>query len=705
MKIKKITLLLLTLGCILFLITSCNRYTTSGVAPTIILSTESFSHFKGKFENTAYFKKHKPRSIAVLPFVSQVTPSESDIKAGIQPGQVVRRGMYNHISSLPFKDMEIFITDKRLKNAGLLDPDQVNQLIASKPRKLKSILGVDAVITGTVTNFDRIFLGIYSQIAVGCEVKLWDLNTGKLLWRAKHVSRAHAGGISLNPIGLVLSALASVWNLRDSEIASQTDDLFREIVSSIEVPRSELAIEMPPPRITLFAALNTEKPFTLGHKAGFRIIGNPNCSAYVNIGEFKHAINLEPISAIRKQALKSKIIKDIKKNYKAAGMDLTPELINEISYEVDTRAVYEGYYTVEPNDQAYGLIAKGFLINEAGMQRTALDFSHPVNIDARPPDAPQDLTAMGLDRKIKITWNPNQEEDLQKYEVWSSVTPLNNYIKAASVENNAVLIENLANFEKVFIKIRAVDKAGNQSRFSRHTKSSPLPRPGLYDLPQPGSALGGLIENKVLLVAENNPYSVVSNIIINKDGAVFMEPGVELYFAPNTRMTVNKGELSVFGTLEQPVRFLPKDGLNAPGAWQGIHFNDSAYSRLNHLVIQNSAIGLTIKNSALIISGVTIRGCSQTGIYLLDKARPNITCSIIEDNEGLGGMVIEGEGLAPVIRDNIFRNNQPFQVQSYTPLKIDLQYNFWGSSQPEQDLFIGDLIWQPFLSTPPQKCN
>jgi len=704
MKIKKITILLLTFGCILFLINSCNRYTTSGASSTIILSSESFHYFKGEFENTAYFKKHKPRTIAVLPFADKVAPSESDIKSGIEPVKVVRRGMYNHISSLPFKDTEIFITDKRLKNAGLLDPDQINRLIAEKPRKLKSILGVDAVITGTVTNFDRFFLGIYSQIAVGCEVKLWDLNTGKLLWRAKHVSRAHAGGISLNPIGLVLSALASVWNLRDSEFASQTDELFREIVSSIEVPRSELTTETPPPRITFFAALNTEKPFTLGRKAVFRLIGDPNCSAYVNIGEFKHAVNLEPVSAIRKQAFKSQIIKDIKKNYKAAGLELTFDLISEISYEVDTRAVYEGYYTVEPDDQAYGLIAKGYLINEAGMQETALDFNHPVNIDARPPVAPQGLTASGLDKKIKIIWNPNQENDLQKYEVWTSSTPLNNYTIAATIENNAAIIENLANFEKVFIKIKAVDKAGNQSRFSRYAKASPLPRPGLYNLPQPGSALGGLIKNKVLLIAENNPYTVVSNISINKEGAVFIEPGVELYFAPNTRLTVNEGELSVFGTLERPVRFLPKTG-HTPGAWQGIHFNDTTNSSLNNLIIQSSSTGLIIKNSALTVSGVIIRGCSQAGIYLKDRARPNITCSIIEDNEGLGGMMIQGEGLAPVIRNNIFRNNKPFQVQSYTPLKIDLQYNFWGSSQPEQNLFIGDLIWQPFLSNPPQKCN
>jgi hypothetical protein len=65
--------------------------------------------------------------------------------------------------------------------------DKIMAIISKNPQKLKSILGVDSVISGEITHFDRIFMGIYSQVAVGCEVKMWDLQTGKLLWRAKHV--------------------------------------------------------------------------------------------------------------------------------------------------------------------------------------------------------------------------------------------------------------------------------------------------------------------------------------------------------------------------------------------------------------------------------------------------------------------------------------------------------------------------------------
>ncbi len=66
--------------------------------------------------------------------------------------------------------------------------------------------------------------------------------------------------------------------------------------------------------------------------------------------------------------------------------------------------------------------------------------------------------------------------------------------------------------------------------------------------------------------------------------------------------------------------------------------------------------------------------------------------------------MIEGEGLAPVIRNNVFKNNNPFQVQSYTPLEIDLTGNYWGRSDPEADWFLGEVVWKPALAKPTAPC-
>ena len=105
-------------------------------------------------------------------------------------------------------------------------------------------------------------------------------------------------------------------------------------------------------------------------------------------------------------------------------------------------------------------------------------------------------------------------------------------------------------------------------------------------------------------------------------------------------------------------------------------------SLLQHLIIQGANTGLQIEDSAPTLRGLTVAGCAQAGIHLMDQARPTMTCSFITGNEGQGGMVLEGEGLAPVLRNNVFANNMPFQVQSYAPIEIDLTGNYWGLPNP-----------------------
>jgi len=115
-----LALVLLLLVATLF--SGCAHVGTEEGAEFIIATSEAFSRFKGEYENTSYFKRHKPASVAVLPFAGVEDKSYSIAYSKENPGDIVRRGMYNHIASLPFKDLEIYNTDKRLKNAGLTKP-------------------------------------------------------------------------------------------------------------------------------------------------------------------------------------------------------------------------------------------------------------------------------------------------------------------------------------------------------------------------------------------------------------------------------------------------------------------------------------------------------------------------------------------------------------------------------------------------------
>ena len=54
--------------------------------------------FKGTYFIDPYMEEHKPHTVAVLPFLNQAKSHEGS--------DAVRKGFYNHFSSLPFKNMK-----------------------------------------------------------------------------------------------------------------------------------------------------------------------------------------------------------------------------------------------------------------------------------------------------------------------------------------------------------------------------------------------------------------------------------------------------------------------------------------------------------------------------------------------------------------------------------------------------------------------
>jgi len=682
----------------------CTHYRGDGSMTAIVATSEAFNSFDGEYENTDYFKHHKPESIAVLPF-SSLDEKPFTLDPGFEhPEDVVRRGLYNHISSLPFRDMELFQTDTRLKNAGLLKTETIRQLIETNPKKLKSILGVDAAVTGNVTHFDRIYAGVYSQVAVGCEVRMWDLNNGRLLWRAKHVSRAHAGGLSLNPIGILMSAVASVWNMRDAEMLSQTDETFREIVSTIDIPTTGFVSHQAPPRIDLFSAMGTGHPFTAGKEISFRLVGDPGCKAYVDLGDYRSGIRLEPVSPAKKQNISEEVMASIREKYNSSKHEFTDALAAELKIGLASREIYEGTYMVSPGEEQYGLTSKAYLVNSLGDQGKRVDVAHTIDIDANPPQAPTGLSCEALNRKVRLFWSPNSETDLKGYQIWTSPSPISGYHLVKLSEKTDNLLENLPNFDPVYIKIRAVDRADNTGAFSRQIASVPLPEPGLHDLPQPDTSLGGVIDENVLLVKVKSPYDITADIYVKPGATLYAEPGVEIRFSPDTALVIAGGGFIAYGEKTRPVRLVPTV-FNAPtGSWRGLVLDHATRVRLNHLSILNAVTGMTVIDSAPEVVAATISGCSQAGLYLRSNARPNITCTTFASNGGQGALVIEGEGVSPLIRYSNFIHNKPFQVQSYTPLTIDLSGNYWGDPVPDKNQFLGDIVWEPALSSPVAVC-
>lgn len=168
-----------------------------------------------------------PRSIAVLPFGNR---TEVD---GLE--DFVRVTFYSHLCAHPYRDIELHMVDQKLRKHRITDYVKLRK---TSVRKLGRILDCDAVVFGEVTTHSRIFAGLYSQMAVGASITIWDTRTGRKVWEDDFVERLHEGGIPLTLTDLPLLTIRSGLNLTESSKVQAVDELSRHLTESIPVPEN-----------------------------------------------------------------------------------------------------------------------------------------------------------------------------------------------------------------------------------------------------------------------------------------------------------------------------------------------------------------------------------------------------------------------------------------------------------------------------------
>ena len=169
--------------------------------------------------------RNPPKSIAILPFANQ---TESD---GIN--EIVRSNLYSHLSTQPYKDIELYEVDRKLRRYNMKNYEKLTDKSA---KRLGRILHCDAVVVGEVTEFQRLYAGIYSQLAVGASITVWDTRTGEKIWSDAHVTRNHEGGIPLAITDLAMIGFRSGMNLTESEKIKTVDELSRHFTRRIPIP-------------------------------------------------------------------------------------------------------------------------------------------------------------------------------------------------------------------------------------------------------------------------------------------------------------------------------------------------------------------------------------------------------------------------------------------------------------------------------------
>jgi len=170
-------------------------------------------------------KVELPVRVAILPFENMTNNEKA--------GSIVRNSFYSQFSSKKYRDVELFEIDEILDDNGLYEDHKYSSLEISK---LGQLLNADGLIYGKITSYNKLHLGLYSQVYVELEVKLVQASTSKVLWQVKHKTAHHEGDLPLELIGIVSAMLRTTKHISNAELVRATDDLCRTIVTALPEP-------------------------------------------------------------------------------------------------------------------------------------------------------------------------------------------------------------------------------------------------------------------------------------------------------------------------------------------------------------------------------------------------------------------------------------------------------------------------------------
>lgn len=162
------------------------------------------------------FKKNPPTCLGVLPFSSR--------KAAFEPTEEVRKAIHSHLASTGIQ---------------LIPIQKINTLVDKKESQITNLraiaqsTGCSTLLVGEVIESSSRFWGIYSEVKIGAMIKIVSANDGATIWEGKHIAVVRDGGIPLNPITVLTSAVSAGVNLRQEQVARTTHDLARRLVNAI----------------------------------------------------------------------------------------------------------------------------------------------------------------------------------------------------------------------------------------------------------------------------------------------------------------------------------------------------------------------------------------------------------------------------------------------------------------------------------------
>jgi hypothetical protein len=200
-----------------------------------------------KVETSPEYSKDAPERIAVLPFADigsanfvvdkiPLTHRSKTERANWAwtDSQRFRRSLHGYLAQREFILTPLEGVDAVLRARGVDTPAKLYQI---PPEELGRLLGVDAVVYGTVTHYEAYYLLLVAGWQVGVEVRVVSTHDGGNLIRATGSRYAVQIMPALSLQDILINSAENVLQLRDILLARAEEETCREIVH--RVPMSQ----------------------------------------------------------------------------------------------------------------------------------------------------------------------------------------------------------------------------------------------------------------------------------------------------------------------------------------------------------------------------------------------------------------------------------------------------------------------------------
>ena len=585
-----------------------------------------------------------PRQVVVLPFSNETAEPGLDA--------VVRRNFANHFSSKNYLDMKLPVADEKLVQ---FEKSTGRKYVSASPKELSGLLGMEGLLYGKVTDYKKIYAGVYSQLGVEAEVWLVNARTGKEIFRLRDSVRYHEGGIPTSPLSAVVTVISTALNLREIQKVRMVNELCYKFMEKIPASRTVVIEGRPVIREVLTNA--ADGPF--GPKKVLRVglEGEPGLVATFAIGSFRTGVAMKEVKP----------------------------------------GIYAGEYAVLPGDGTRDMPITVTLTRPGGYENQWLAAEGYVTIDTTPPPMVKGVRTKGFADRIDLSWDSLKDvPDLKGYRVLRSESPLSGYHELALVETTVFRDTDAQAGKTYYYRVVGVDQVGNEGEPGdpqRAARSAVEPR-----------RLTGEIKEDTLL---EGPCLVSGQLTVPKGVALTVGPEARLQFEAGAGIVI-KGVFTVNGD-ENPVEFAPSGN----GTWQGISVEGGRVS-INRIKLRGAVIGIAVNdaegsvaglnatdcetglaisgNTPLVVKDLTLSG-NRTGLRLTRTAVTISGAAIIQNNDGVVVDTYAGD-----LRDNSIIDNQR-NIVADKPLQFGP--NYFGTVVAEDMRLVNASAEKVYDGRPP----